>query len=112
MRRRIALIGAGWGTKYHLDTYRKLADRVIKGVDAIRQPCFLERPLLPEVARLTKHLPMNASEALDCDHLTMRSRRTCDYRLSNSLLFLVPKRRARATRNFVRFGPEAETPDL
>lgn len=104
MRRRIALIGAGWVTKYHHDAYRKLAGRVIKGVDAIGQPCFLERPLHPEVARLTDHLPMNASEAIEYDHLTMLPLRTCDYRLSNSLLCQVPKRRARATRNFVSFG--------
>ena len=57
MRRRIALIGAGWGTKYHLDAYRKLADRVIKGVDAIGPPSFLERPLLSEVAPLSKTCP-------------------------------------------------------
>jgi len=32
----------------------EFAARVIKGMDAIGQPCFLERPLRPEVARLSR----------------------------------------------------------
>ena len=48
-----------------------LAARVIKSVDAIGQPCFLERPLRPEIACLADHRRKNASKAIQCDHLTM-----------------------------------------
>jgi hypothetical protein len=40
-------------------------------VEATGQPCFLKRPLRPEITRVTDHPAMNASEDKECDHLTM-----------------------------------------
>ena len=76
-----------------------IANRALfEGVDAIRQPGFLERQLRAQVANLANHVGMNAAEAIECDHgeLTLVPSRAAS--IAATSIFFMPIMASKARR--------------